>query len=178
MKKSFLNFIFPMITGVLVTSIAVLSLYFGINIILTYSPTSFYISIGLLILYAIVLWELLNLVKAWEVNDPEITISGGKLLILNGVGGLVSAVVIMTLGITKRGKVPTASVRELSKGSGETVMVIVIIAYVAVWLILGGLVVYHGVIESPDACSAINEYGKTWIGLLIGAGYAYFGINP
>jgi hypothetical protein len=138
----------------------------------------FLISLGLLILYIVVLWEILDLVKDWKVNDPEVPISDAGLMVLNGVGGLVSAVVIMTLGITKRGKAPTASVRELSKDLGEIVMAVVIITYVLVWLILGGFVVYYGVFKFPDASSTINELGQAWFGLFIGAVYAYFGINP
>ena len=136
------------------------------------------ISVALLVIYAVVLWDILDLVKEWKTGDPEVIISGGQLLIVNGVGGLVSAVVIMTLGITKKGYAPTATVVKLSKDLGKIIMAVVTIGYVLVWLILAGFVIYHGVIESPEASTTINELGKTWIGLVIGAGYAYFGINP
>jgi hypothetical protein len=138
----------------------------------------FLISLGLLILYSVVLWDILDLVKDWKVNDPEVPISDAELMVLNGVGGLVSAVVIMTLGITKRGKAPTASVRELSKDLGEIVMAVLVIAYLLVWVVLGGLVIYYGVFKFPDSSSTINELGQAWFGLFIGAAYAYIGIHP
>jgi len=136
------------------------------------------ISIGLLAVYAAVLWEVLNLVKEWEVNDPEIPINAGKLLILTGVGGLVSTIVIATLGISERSTAPTGSVRALSRDLNKTLMAIVTSAYVLVWLSLGGYLVYYGLVESPGASSTINELGQAWLGLAIGAVYAYVGINP
>ena len=135
------------------------------------------ISIGILILYAAVLWGILNLVKDWKIDDPEIPIAGGKLLILTGIGGLVSAVVIATLGISKSGGAPTGLVQKLSKDFDEILMTIVTIVYIAVWFILGCFIVYYGVIKFPDASSTINELGQAWIGLAVGAAYAYIGIN-
>ncbi|MCP4312905.1 MAG: hypothetical protein GY790_16710 [Bacteroidetes bacterium] len=93
------------------------------------------------------------------------------------IGGLISAIVISTLGISKSGGAPTGLVQELSKDFGSTLMTIITIVYVVVWFILGCFLVYYGVYKFPAASSTINELGQAWLGLAIGAAYAYFGFN-
>ena len=132
------------------------------------------ISVVILILYAAVLWEIIDLVKDWNKGDPEVDIAGGKLLIVTGIGGLVSAVVIATLGISEPGRAPTGTVQVLSKDFGKTLMTIVTLVYIGVWLFLGGYAAIYGVIKLPEASSTLNELGIAWFGLLLGAGYAYF----
>jgi len=36
---------------------------------------------------------------------------------------------------------------------------------------------YVGVLRRPDVSVTLNEIGKSWIGILVGAAYAWFGIK-
>ncbi|MEN8229305.1 MAG: hypothetical protein ABFS38_14195 [Bacteroidota bacterium] len=136
------------------------------------------ISVGILIFYFKALWQMVEKVKGWIPGNGPVEFSDGTILLATGLGGLVSAVVITTLGISKPGKAPTGAVQELSKDFGQITMAIIAIAYVGVWLFLGGYAAIYGVIRMPDASSTLHEMGIAWFGLLLGAGYAYFGINP
>jgi len=49
--------------------------------------------------------------------------------------------------------------------------------YIIVWLLIGFSSFYVGVIRSPDVSVTLNEIGKTWLGILVGAAYAWFGIK-
>jgi hypothetical protein len=135
------------------------------------------LAVGLLIFYVLVVWQMISEVKDWIHGNDPISFSGGKYWIVNAIGGLISAVVITTLGISKPGGAPIGSVRELSRALGEVLMGIVTIMYITIWVILGCFVIYYGVIESPEASATLNEMGKAWFGLFIGAVYAYLGIN-
>ncbi|MEJ2596510.1 MAG: hypothetical protein P8100_15600, partial [bacterium] len=52
------------------------------------------------------------------------------------------------------------------------------IVYITVWVVLGGYAAYVGVIKFPGASSTLYDIGISWLGILIGALYAYFGLTP
>jgi hypothetical protein len=97
--------------------------------------------------------------------------------VVNLIGGVVSAVIIATLGISRPGGAPTRQVQHLSEDYGPNLLKAIVITYISVWALLGGFAFYVGVLKSPEASSTLNEIGKAWLGLVVGAAYAYFGIN-
>jgi hypothetical protein len=136
------------------------------------------VSLGALVLYAITLLDIINRVKGWSAGQSPILIDDGKKLIVTGLGGLISAVVIATLGVSEPGKAPIGTVRKLSKDYGQLTFSVITILYIAAWVFLGGYVAYVGVIKYPGASSTLYDLGISWLGILIGALYAYFGLNP
>jgi hypothetical protein len=136
------------------------------------------VSLGALVLYAITLLDIINRVKGWSAGQSPILIDDGKKLIVTGLGGLISAVVIATLGVSEPGKAPIGTVRKLSKDYGQLTFSVITILYIAAWVFLGGYTTYIGVIKFPGASSTLYDMGISWLGILIGALYAYFGLNP
>jgi len=136
------------------------------------------VSLGALVLYAITLLDIINRVKGWSAGQSPILIDDGKKLIVTGLGGLISAVVIATLGVSEPGKAPIGTVRKLSKDYGQLTFSVITILYIAAWVFLGGYTTYIGVIKFPGASSTLYDLGISWLGILIGALYAYFGLNP
>jgi hypothetical protein len=136
------------------------------------------VSLGALVLYAITLLDIINRVKGWSAGQSPILIDDGKKLIVTGLGGLISAVVIATLGVSEPGKAPIGTDRKLSKDYGQLTFSVITILYIAAWVFLGGYTTYIGVIKFPGASSTLYDMGISWLGILIGALYAYFGLNP
>jgi len=102
----------------------------------------------------------------------------GVNLILNVIGGLVSALVIAELAITRPGDLPTAEIlqKRVARAS-KRVVKIVSTVFVIVWLVGGtaSLVMY---ILYPNAIpAALSEFAKAWLGLAIASAYSYLGIR-
>ena len=102
----------------------------------------------------------------------------GVNVILNVVGGLVSALVVAELAITQPGQLPSAQIlKRRSSKSARNVMIIVSIGFILVWLVGGtaSLIIY---ILYPNAIpSALSEFAKAWLGLAIASAYSYLGIR-
>ncbi len=96
------------------------------------------------------------------------------------IAGLVSALVIAELSVTKPGEVPInrliapglpVPVKNLTK--------IVTGIYLLTWLLAGLAAFFYGYLQAaPDALPALSDLGQSWLGIAVGAGYAYFGIKP
>ena len=98
---------------------------------------------------------------------------------LTTVGGLVSALVIAELAITKPGEAPLArtihgETTPKEKGFLATVTGI----YLLVWLGLGLAAYVVGAMWHPETLKPLSDLGQSWLGLAVAAAYAYFGINP
>lgn len=97
---------------------------------------------------------------------------------LSVISGLISALVIAELTITKRGEVPAQ--RMLEQGSSTVAMTIlksVSIIYLVAWLATGLWAFVTGLFHSTGL-PALTNLGQAWLGLAIAAAYAYFGIEP
>lgn len=103
---------------------------------------------------------------------------------LTTVGGLVSALVIAELAISKPGDPP--AVRVLSAGgpnasppSASSIRAVSWIGsiYVLVWVLLGLAAYVVGAMLHPDKVQALTDFGQAWLGLAVAAGYAFFGVN-
>jgi ABC-type thiamin/hydroxymethylpyrimidine transport system permease subunit len=97
---------------------------------------------------------------------------------LSVIGGLVSALVIAELAITKPGEAPAR--RKLAKDASplavRTVSIVSTI-YVLVW-ISAGLTAFLVGLYHPKEVPPLTTLGQAWLGLAVSAAYAYFGIKP
>ena len=94
------------------------------------------------------------------------------------VGGLVSALVIAELAITKPGGVPVA--RALAADASartKTVLKCVTVTYVLVWLV-AGLAAFLKSMYHPTVLPSFTSLGQSWLGLAVAAAYSYFGLDP
>ena len=94
------------------------------------------------------------------------------------LGGLVSALIISELAITKSGEAPGA--RALSEGASRkarNVLKWVTGIYVLVWLGTGAWAFSTG-LNYPEALPALTSVGQAWLGLSVASAYAYFGLSP
>jgi hypothetical protein len=102
----------------------------------------------------------------------------GVNLILNVVGGLVSALVIAELAITQPGQLPSAQIlkRKPLKSSKRTATIIST-AFIVVWLLGGALSVLMYLLYPNILPAALSEFAKAWLGLALASAYSYLGIR-
>jgi hypothetical protein len=101
-------------------------------------------------------------------------------LLLNLIGGLISATVVGVLGSTNRGEFPAKKSFEKNL-SGITAKVAGYMpsVFILVWIICGLYILIFGFLTfTNDPVPALSAQAKAWIGTAIGAVYAYLGINP
>lgn len=94
------------------------------------------------------------------------------------LGGLVSALIVAELAITKPGDSIGARVlaADASK-KAKNVLKWVTGIYILVWLSTGAYAFLIG-LEHPDVLPALSSVGQAWLGLSIASAYAYFGLSP
>jgi hypothetical protein len=112
-------------------------------------------------------------------KDPScenIELHSGLIYILTTVGGLVSALVVSRMTITSPGEDP-AVFRTLGDKQPPIINVIVW-SYLLIWTFTGFASLVTGIIIFPDTCKTLSDFGSTWLGLAVAAGYAYFNIDP
>jgi len=135
----------------------------------------------LLFLYAFALLYMSVLVfRAGGVSpNRPLDFSTGLIFVANTIGGLVSALVIAKLAITKPGQNP-GIVRAAADENGEPNIWVtrLAIAYLVIWLVVGLLAVLVGVMLYPKVNQSLTDLGLTWLGLAVASAYAYFGIKP
>jgi uncharacterized PurR-regulated membrane protein YhhQ (DUF165 family) len=103
----------------------------------------------------------------------------GMIQALTLIGGLVSALVIAELAITKPGESPMA--RAIESGSSDrkqNAIKIVTAVYLLVWVASGLAAYVVGQMQHPGVLQPLTDFGQAWLGLAVAAGYAYFGITP
>ena len=94
------------------------------------------------------------------------------------LGGLVSALIISELAITKTGEAPGA--RALSPNASPKARNIfkwVTGIYILGWLFTGAWAFTTG-LNHPDTLPALTSVGQSWLGLSVASAYAYFGLSP
>jgi hypothetical protein len=103
----------------------------------------------------------------------------GVVNIVTIIGGLVSALVVSKLAITKPGESPALT--QLSEDASEVAKKLstwLTGAYLVGWLATGLTALIVGVMVFPDSNATLGEIGTTWLGLAVASGYSYFGITP
>lgn len=97
---------------------------------------------------------------------------------LSIVGGLVSALVIAELAVTKPGEAPAArALADNASDRAKSVLKIITAVYVLTW-ILAGLVAFFMGLYHPKVLLPVTNLGQSWLGLAVASSYAYFGIKP
>jgi hypothetical protein len=95
------------------------------------------------------------------------------------VGGLVAALVVAELALTKPGQTPIARVLQSNPSVGSTTSLkIITFSYLTVWLALGLSAYIVGSMWYPDTQTALADVGQSWLGVAVAAAYAYFEIQP
>jgi len=135
------------------------------------------LAIALLLIYAFTLGRIILSVYSWTQQDGEFIINSNIMWAVNILGGLVSAVVIGNLALAGTGGTPETQVREMIKAYGAGLMKATVWTYIIIWLLVGAASFYVGVIKCPDVSEQLNAMGKSWLGILVGALYAWFGIK-
>lgn len=135
------------------------------------------LAIILLIIYFLTLGYVILEAMKWDLAGPPMVISSNILWTIHVIGGLVAAVIIANLAVSKPGEAPLSQLENMSKTYGRNFMAAVIWIYMIIWLIIGLAAFLVGVIFRPEVCETLNELGKTWLGILLGSAYAWFGIN-
>jgi hypothetical protein len=112
-------------------------------------------------------------------EEQDVSTTQGMIYILTTVGGLVSALVVSKLTITKPGDNPAAfdEVRKWNRGQRFTVQFVVWF-YLVVWMVIGLAALVIGVILYPDISETLSDLGTTWLGIAVAAGYTYLGLDP
>ncbi len=102
----------------------------------------------------------------------------GVNIILNVVGGLVSALVVTELAITQPGQLPSAQILKTRVSrSAKKVMVIVSMGFILVWLAGGTIALIMYILYPTMIPAALSEFAKAWLGLAIASAYSYLGIR-
>jgi hypothetical protein len=132
----------------------------------------------LLGLYAYLVWSAISVVSCTPQPACLADFTKPMASALALIGGLVSALVIAELAITKPGEPPVA--RALGPDTpalGRSIFKIVTYVYLAVWT-LAGLSAFVVGLRNPDVLQPLTALGQSWFGLAVAAGYAYFGLSP
>jgi len=135
------------------------------------------LAIILLIIYFVTLGYVILEAMKWDSSGPPFVIGSNILWTVNVVGGLVAAVIIANFAISKPGETPLSQLKNMSDAYGRNFMAAVIWIYVIIWMIIGLATFLVGVVFRPEVSETLNELGKTWLGMLLGSSYAWFGIN-
>lgn len=102
----------------------------------------------------------------------------GTIYVVTTVGGLVSALVIAVLSVTRPGGAPELAGFSPAGKWMRRLTNSVISLYLILWLIAGLSALLYGVMWFPGVLPTLSDIGTTWLGLAISATYAYFGLNP
>ena len=136
----------------------------------------------LLALYSGIAGYIIYLVVSSYINAepfPKDLVNGGMVYVLTTVGGLVSALVISKLTITKPGDDPTVfEATKTLKTSQKNIVKIIVWFYLFVWMLVGLSALLVGVIFFPDQSGTLSDLGTNWLGIAVAAGYAYLGLDP
>ena len=131
----------------------------------------------LLLIYSFTLGELIISVYKWDAQAGDFVANTNAVWVISLIGGIVSAVVIANLAVSDPGETPISQVREMAEAYGKKLLKAIVWIYIIVWLLIGTGAFYVGVIRCPDTFATLTEIGKAWLGILVGALYAWFGIK-
>ena len=131
----------------------------------------------LLLIYFFTMGDIILSVLKCDPQAGQYNPGANLVWTVNLLGGLVAGVVIGNLALADRGSTPLSQVKVLSEDYGKRLMQTIVWIYIIVWLLIGSAAFYVGVIKYPDISVTLNEIGKAWLGILVGAAYAWFGIK-
>lgn len=116
--------------------------------------------------------------EVYTTNKTTLDKPQGYIYVLTTVGGLVSALVIAQLSVTKPGSAPSIGGARPESTLGIYATNTVVGFYLFAWAFTGLAALIVGVMLKPEVNKTIADLGTTWLGLAVTAAYAYFGIQP
>lgn len=134
----------------------------------------------LLIIYAYLVWFGIQVIGCIEDTACNALARGdfndrmaSSLALING---LVSALVVAELAKTNPGQLPMMGFSPLGTSpTAVTTSKILAGVYLAVWLVAGLAAFVVGYLfADPDTLPPLADLGQAWLGVAVGAGYAYF----
>lgn len=135
------------------------------------------IAFVLLTLYVYLAWMAISVVGCATPPDCHASFTKPMAGALALIGGLVSALVIAELAITKPGEAPLSrAVSSSTSPTESTIVKVATFAYLGVWTLVG-LAAFVTGLNYPDELQSLTDLGQSWLGLAVAAGYSYFGIN-
>jgi hypothetical protein len=139
----------------------------------------------LLILYVVtvvfmigVTWQCARNGAADASNCVAQQVNPGLESVVTIVGGLISALIVSLLAVTKPGD--SLKNRFVAANAGRTTQVAgdaLVTVYLVAWAVVGLAALGIGVMLYPNVYKTLSTIGTTWLGLAVTAGYAYFGIQ-
>ena len=111
--------------------------------------------------------------------DAQKSNLGNVSLILNLIGGLVSATVVGVLAATKPNDLPGKGIFNQSlDGAVQSLSAYIPLVFILAWIFCGlTMVVFGLLIYENDPVPPLTAQAKAWLGAAVAAGYAYFGID-
>jgi len=117
-------------------------------------------------------------VECTALGTEDFTDRMGTTLAL--ISGLISALVVAELSVTRTGEVPGARLvaPELLERHRLPLQIVTGL-YLCVWLLGGVLAFFFGFLlaDEKSTLQPLADLGQSWLGVAVGAGYAYFGVN-
>lgn len=112
-----------------------------------------------------------------EQAQQAVVYSQGFLNTVVTLGGLISALVVVTLGRTNPGEMPGLAQMKPGAGTPTKWAIAVVGVYLFVWMSVGAASLVVGVMLVPDVLPTVADIGNNWLGLAVASAYAYFGIK-
>lgn len=131
------------------------------------------------VLIGLYIFSMMAVLRLNKNVDPD-----GVAWLFSSIGGLVTAFAIGFLAVSQPGEIATSglasgmSLTNPTEKIGRRIEKTIPVAFVLAWLICGALSVYFGLISGGDFPDSMAEMGKGWIGTVIAAVGALFGVNP
>ena len=139
------------------------------------------IAVLVLYCYAVVTAILIvNCVSQPACTDRKLSdFNDGLTFLMTTGGGLVSALAIAQLAITKPGETPVAhAAADTGDIIAKRIAQAVTLIYLFVWFGAGLVSLIFGWLTHPDVLEPLTVIGKSWLGLAVAAVFSYFGISP
>lgn len=139
------------------------------------------IALALLVFYILLVFSAIDVVNCISADAcTELTAASFNDVqsqAMSVIGGLVSALIISELAVTKPGDAPGARVLTANSGKAKNILRWTTGLYLLAWLVTGASAFWTG-LKYPDALPALTSIGQAWLGLSVASAYAYFGLKP
>lgn len=139
------------------------------------------IAIVLLVFYVLLVHSAIDVVNCLSTsgctNSMATSFNDVKSQAMSVLGGLVSALIISELAITKPGETPAARFLVAASGKAKNILRWTTWLYIVAWLVTGAWAFWTG-LNHPATLPALTSIGQAWLGLSVASAYAYFGLSP
>jgi hypothetical protein len=139
------------------------------------------IAIALLVFYVLLVHSAIDVVNCLSTSGCiELTANSFndvKSQAMSVLGGLVSALIISELAITKPGETPAARLLVASSDRAKNILRWTTWLYIGAWLVTGVWAFWTG-LNHPATLPSLTSVGQAWLGLSVASAYAYFGLSP